>query len=85
MGRRQRSGGRLIGDHLDNRRAFGHDLAAVEAQRWDLALGTQLQIILTIFERLGPDIDLDQLVGQVGGRSASRSPIWGDREQVPGE
>lgn len=59
MGRRQRLGGSLIGDHLDNDRAFGHDLTAVEAQSGNLPLGIQLQIILTIFELLGPDIDLD--------------------------
>nr|WP_156456863.1 hypothetical protein [Bradyrhizobium sp. CCH5-F6] len=32
----------LVGDRLDNRRAFGHDPAAVEARRRDLIPGGQL-------------------------------------------
>ena len=68
-----------MGDHLDNHRAFGHDLAAVEAQRRDLAVG--LQAILTICELRGADIDLGELIG-VGRLPEAR---WGNSEQAPGE
>jgi hypothetical protein len=71
----------LISDHLDNDRPFGHDLSAIEAERWHLALGVHLQIVLTVLELLGADIDLGELIGQV----ASRRAMWGDREQAPGE
>lgn len=62
-----------VGDHLDNYRTFGHDLTAVEAQCRDLALGVQLQIILSIFRFLARISTLD------GRRQAGvkERDVWG--------
>ena len=60
-----RTGGRcLVGDGLNDYRALGQQFAVVEAERRHLALRIDLQVVVAVLELLGPQIDLDQIVGQ---------------------
>jgi hypothetical protein len=43
---------------------FGHQFAAVQAERRNLTFWVHLQVIVTILELLGFQVDLDQIVGQ---------------------
>ena len=45
---------------------FGDQFAGIERQRRHLALRIDLQEIVTVFELLGAQIDLDQFVGETG-------------------
>jgi len=57
-----------------------HKFSAVESESGDLAFRVDLQIIVTAFELLGPQIDLDQIVGQASFQKRD----MGESEQAPG-
>ena len=54
----------LVGDHLNDHRAFGYHLATVEAERRHLAFWVYPQVIVAILELLGFQVDLHQIIGQ---------------------
>ena len=45
---------------------FGDQFARIERQRRHLALRVDLQKVVTVFQLLGAQVDLDQIVGQTG-------------------
>jgi len=72
--------GGLVGDHLHDDRAFGHDLTAVEPAP-ALALRIEPCSSRRRSRAFGADVDLDQVIGQTRFEQA----IWGESEQAPGE
>ncbi len=56
----------LVGDHLDDDRAFGDEFAGVERQCRHLALRIDRQVVVAVFQLLGAQVDLDQVIGQTG-------------------
>ena len=57
------------------------EFACIERQRRHLALRIDLQEIVAVFELLGAQVDLDQIVGQAGLQKRD----MGESEQAPGE
>ena len=63
---RRRIFARLVGDHLDDDRPLGDQFARIERQHRHLAFRVDLQKVVTVFQLLGAQVDLDQIVGQAG-------------------
>ena len=78
---RQAAVGLLIGNVLHDGRALAQQLAIVQTQRRDVALGIDGQIVLAMLGLLGLEIDLDQIKRQT---SLAQGDMRGDRTGTRG-